>query len=113
MIRGTDVTVRSFEQGGVDRLGNPIMEASEQAVGNVLVQPGATMDMEASRPEGAVVAFTLHFPKTWTGPLEGCEIDLPQPWGGTYRVIGSPAPYMDENTPTPWHMAVEVEAAHG
>lgn len=113
MIRGTDVTVRSFEQDGVDRLGNPIVEAREQAVGNVLIQPGATQDMEASRPEGAVVAFTLHFPKTWTGPLEGCEVDLPQPWGGTYRVIGSPAPYMDGNTPTPWHMAVEVEAAHG
>jgi len=82
-------------------------------VDDVLIAPGATESLEASRPEGVQVAYTLHFPKTFSGTLEGCEVVLPAPWAGTYRVIGCPSPYMDENTPTRWHMPVEVEAAHG
>ena len=52
-------------------------------------------------------------PKTFAGSLEGCLVELPQPWGGQYRVVGNPGQYMDENTPTRWHMPVEVEVAHG
>jgi hypothetical protein len=59
------------------------------------------------------VAYALHFPKSFVGSLEGCEVVLPEPWAGTYRVIGNPGHYMDANTPTRWNLPVEVEVAHG
>lgn len=96
-----------------DRFGNVIYVSSKTDVDDVLVAPGATADLDASRPEGVTVAYTLHFPKTYTGSLEGAEIALPAPWSGRYRVIGDPREYMDANTPTRWHLPVEVEAAHG
>lgn len=114
MVRGTTVTVHVPTAWEVDRYNNRVATGySEQAVDNVLIVPGATADLEAGRPEGVTVAFTLHFPKTFSGTLEGALVDLPAPFGGRYRVIGNPKPYMDENTPTPWHMPVEVEDAHG
>lgn len=114
MIRGASVTVVAPNYDGYDRFGNPMPTTpTETTVDNVLVSPGATNDLEASRPEGVTVAYTLHFPRTFADSLEGCEITLPAPWTGTYRVIGDPRPYMDENTPTAWHMPVEVEACHG
>lgn len=114
MITGTSVQVIQPAVIGYDRLGNEVKAPGTPiTVDNVLVAPGATMDLEASRPEGVTVAYTLHFPKTFTGDLEGAEIVLPEPWADTYRVIGKPGQYMDVNTPTPWHMPVEVEVAHG
>ena len=115
MMRGTNIVVLKPVDGQRDRFGNVITTYERVDVSDVLVSPGATADLEASRPEGVTVAFTLHFPKTFTETLEGCEIELPEPWtaGNPYRIIGAPAPYMDANTPTRWHMTAEVESAHG
>ena len=113
MIKGVTVTVATPSSTSTDRLGNPVITYTNSTVDNVLVVPGQTSDLDASRPAGVQVAYTLHFPKSFDGSLEGCEVTLPAPWEGTYRVIGAPGPYMDENTPTSWHMPVEVEYAHG
>ena len=113
MISGTTVTVLTPYENGTDRFNNVVYGMTGADVDDVLIAPGATELLEAKRPEGAKVEFTLHFPKTFTGSLEGCEVELPAPWGGRYKVVGNPQPYMDENTPTRWHMPVEVEAAHG
>ena len=113
MIKGVTVTVGTPSSESTDRLGNPVVTFTSSTVDNVLVVPGATSDLEAARPAGVQVAYTLHFPKSFTGSLEGCEVTLPAPWAGTYRVVGAPGQYMDANTPTAWHMPVEVEAAHG
>lgn len=114
MIRGVTVTVLRPGEPAVSRLGNNVPGAdTEEAVPGVLVSPGAAADMEAVRPEGVTVAFTIHFPKGYTRNLEGCRVRLPQPWGGTYRVVGNPMPYMDENTPGRWNRPVMVEEAHG
>ena len=113
MIRGVEITLRTPTLGEADRFGNRAVSFTETTVADVLVSPGATSDLEASRPEGVTVAYTLHFPKTFTGALEGCEVILPAPWAGTYRVVGNPTPYIDGNTPTRWHIPCEVEAAHG
>lgn len=114
MIRGAEVTVLRPGAPTRDRFGNDVPgEAVHETVSGVVIAPGATADMEASRPEGVTVAYTLHFPKTYTATLEGCSVTLPAPWGGTYRVIGDPRPYMDVNTPGKWDRPVEVEAAHG
>lgn len=114
MIRGVDVTVTSYADGANDRLGNPTkVPQAPVTVKDVLIVPGATEDLEAGRPEGVSVAYTLHFPKGFDADLEGCDVALPDPWGGTYRVVGKPAPYIDANTPGRWHMAAMVEEAHG
>lgn len=113
MIRGVTVIVKAPASNGVDRFGNPVTAFESSTVENVLVSPGATADLEASRPEGVTVSYTLHFPKTFTGDLEGCVVTLPEPWAGDFAVIGSPGRYIDANTPTPWDMPVEVAAAHG
>lgn len=89
--------------------GDPVCEVVE----GVLVAPDETSNMVASRPDGTSTVLTLHFPKTYTASLRGCSVELPAPWGGTYRVIGDPMPYMEENTPTPWNRPVRVEVAHG
>lgn len=114
MITGTTIKVLRPGATTVDRFGNAVKPTyNEETVHNVLIAPGATQDLDASRPEGVSVAFTLHFPKTYTKTLERCLVRLPKPWGGEYRVIGQPNQYMDINTPTKWHMPVEVEVAHG
>lgn len=110
-MRGIPVTVLRPTRT-TDRLGNEVDGKPErETVENVLVAPGQTADMEAARPDGVTVALTLHFPKTYTASLEGCSIELPEPWEGTYRVIGNPMPYM--RSPGPWNRPVEVEDAHG
>lgn len=116
MIGGVAVTVLRPVPAGRDRLGNQAYgEPVREVVADVLVQPGPTALLDASRPEGATVAFTLHFPKAFEGPLAGCTVELPAPWAreGGYRVIGDPQPYMERNCPTRWNRTVEVEAAYG
>ena len=113
MIKGVTVTVNAPSSTTTDRFGNPVITYTASTVDNVLVAPGTTSDLDASRPAGVQVAYSLHFPKSFTGSLEGCEITLPDPWAGRYRVIGAPGRYIDANTPTRWNMPVEVEAAHG
>ena len=108
----TVVVVDSAEQ--LDRFGNPVAGTPiTETVNDVLVAPGATTDLEAARPEGVSVNYTLHFPRGYSGNLEGCTVTLPEPWSQTCRVIGNPKPYIDANTPTRWNLPVEVEVVHG
>ena len=114
MIKGRSVTVLTPAVASTDRFGEPVYgEPVEQTVDNVLISPGATADLDATRPDGVTVALSLHFPKTFSGDLRGCSVVLDGVFAGTYRVIGEPMPYQDENTPTQWHMPVEVEACYG
>ena len=113
MITGVTIEVQRPIKGAADRFGNETTTYQRERVCNVLVSPGSTSDMEAARPDGVTVAYTLHFPKTFTGSLKGCEIELPAPWSGVYRVIGDPREYIDANTPTKWHIPVQVEDANG
>ena len=113
MIRGVQVTVNRPSAETRDEYNNAVFAYTPETVDNVLVAPGATDLLAASRPEGVQVAYTLHFPKTYTETLEGCTVTLPAPWSGTYRVLGDPKPYIGANTPTDWNRPVEVKAAHG
>jgi hypothetical protein len=112
-MKGTSITLRTPSGTELDRFGNEQHMFIESTVDDVLIVPGPTELLEASRPEGVQVAYTLHFPKTFSGSLAGCEVELPTPWTGVYRVIGEPGRYMDANTPTRWNMPVEVEKAYG
>lgn len=114
MISGITVTVLRPGAPTLSRFGNEIPgEPTEETVPDVLIAPGSTSDLDASRPNGVEVAYTLHFPKDYAETLEGCSVALPAPYSGTYRVIGNPSAYMNANTPGKWNRPVEVEAAHG
>lgn len=75
-----------------------------------VVCPGATSDMDATRPEGVTVAYTLHFPKTYAGGLRGCSVEVR---GTRYDVVGDPQRTTDAATPGPFNLAVEVTRADG
>lgn len=116
MIKGRSVTVLTPAVASTDRFGEPVYgEPTSQIVDNVLIVPGATADLDATRPDGVTVAFTLHFPKTYSGNLRGCSVVLDGEYAGTYRVIGEAYPYPIENCPDkiPWYMPVEVEVCYG
>jgi hypothetical protein len=113
MLSGANVTVLLPVEGNRDRFGNPVETYEPREVPDVLIAEPSTEDMEAARAEGVTLAYTLHFPKSYAGPLEGALVELPEPFGGEYRVVGDPRPYMDANTPGRWDRPVRVEAAHG
>lgn len=100
----------------MDRLGNEVPGAPTPVeVPGVLVANPSTDEMEAARAAGISLAYTLHFPKAFTGSLRGCTVLLPEPWENEvgYRVVGDPRPYMDGNTPGPWNRPVQVVGADG
>ena len=115
MIRGVTVTVVAPNPTKeLDRFGEPVMGTpTSTTVDDVLVAPLSTDDLRAPRADGDTVDLTLHFPKSWTAPLRGCSVTLPEPWAGTYRVVGEPMPYIGADTPGKWHMPVEVARVDG
>lgn len=90
---------------GEPTFGDPVLETVP-----CVVQPGATADLDATRPNGASVSYTLHFPKTYEGELRGCSVEVR---GREYAIIGDPQRYMLENTPGAYNMAVEVGRTDG
>lgn len=93
-----------------DDLGEPIFAEPEREKIDVLVQPGSTADLDATRPNGVEVVFTLHFPKTYTKSLQDCRIEVR---GKQYEVVGDPQPYTATNTPGAWNLPVEVKRVDG
>lgn len=111
LISGCAVEVLRRSTGAVDAHGNEVPgEWVSEPVANVLPQPGATSDLEASRPNGVTVSMTFHFPKTYTASLRGCMIMY---GGREYTVIGDPQPYLDENCPGEWNRPVECGVCDG
>ena len=95
---------------GRDDLGEPTLgEPTREAV-RCVVCPGATSDMDATRPEGVTVAYTIHFPKTYAGSLRGCSVEVR---GEAFAVVGDPMRTTEAATPGAWNMAVEVARADG
>ena len=88
-----------------DDLGEPTREEVR-----CVVCPGATADMDATRPDGVTVAYTLHFPKAYEGGLRGCSVEVR---GARYNVVGDPQRTTDAATPGNYNMAVEVTRADG
>ena len=93
-----------------DDLGEPIEAGASREAVRCVVCPGSTSDMDAMRPEGVTVSYTLHFPKTYAGSLRGCSVEVR---GTRYDVVGDPQRTSEAATPGPWNMAVEVARADG
>lgn len=94
-----------------DDLHEPVSEAVDEREVDAVVAPGATSDLDASRPEGATVAYTVHLPRDMAGiRLKGCSLRVR---GEELRVVGDPRPYAPEACPGRWCYPVELEAADG
>ncbi len=110
-MKAVDVTILRPVEMGTDSMNEPIVELREEAKPvRVITSPGSSAELDATRPDGVRVSWTLHFPKTYTNSLRACRVKL---FGIVYRVIGDPQPYMPENTPGMWNRPVEVEAVDG
>ncbi|MDY4651170.1 MAG: hypothetical protein SO366_02840 [Atopobiaceae bacterium] len=112
LIQTQEVTVWRREQTGTDGFRQPVYgEWKPETVSGCLVTPGTTEDLAETRPEGVRVTCTLHLPKTYAAPMQGCEVTI-----GTarYRVVGGDLPpYMPENTPGTLNRPVMLEAVDG
>lgn len=93
-----------------DDLGEPVGGALTAEEVAAVVAPGPAAELEAARPAGVTVAYTLHFPKSYREPLRGCSVRVR---GRLHRVVGDPQPYTESMVPGPWGLAVEVEAVDG
>lgn len=111
LISGCAVEVLRRSTGAVDAHGNEVPgEWVSEPVADVLPQPGATSDLDASRPNGVTVSMTFHFPKTYSASLRGCLIRY---GGREYQVIGDPQTYLDANCPGEWNRPVECGVCDG
>lgn len=109
---GEQVTVHRRSRVGSNAHNQPVYEWAEESVDNVLVSPGPREDLpEVARPDGTTVAWTLHFPKTFSGSLRGARISVRGE--APALVVGDPKPFTAENTPGDWNMPVEVQRTDG
>ena len=117
-LNGKGISVRFVKDvvAGLNPFGEPITAPKYIDIENVLVAPGKTSELnDTNRPEGVVVAYTLHIPKDSVQNLTGCIAYVPNGFGGIDQceVIGSPRPTMQELTPGDWCMPVEVKLVDG
>ena len=98
------------ESARLDDLGEPIDSRPSREAVRCVVCPGPTSDLGAERPNGARIAYTLHFPKTYRGDLRGCSVEVR---GEAFAVVGDPMRTTEAATPGAWNMAVEVARADG
>lgn len=109
MMRGETVYVEYKVATGADEYKETEYEVSERPVEGVLVAVGPTSSMvEASRPDGVTVAYTLYFPKPFAERLRGRRVKVRGEW---FDVIGDPRPW--SSPPSLWHMAAEVSTTYG
>ena len=116
MIRGVDVTIIRPSSWVVDRFGNKVpTETTSEIVHDAIIAAGSTEALDASRPEGVTVAYTVHIKSSDALDVEGASIELPAFYGGTYKVIGNNSRYMPENQPPRFrgYVPIEVEVTHG
>ena len=111
MLRGADVLLTRRTMTGRDDMGEPVFEETAETVHNVLWHESTTDEIdESNRMFGVTCDLSLDFPKTFTGSLEGCSVNV----GGTeYRILGDPKGYMPENCPTPWNRSAKAVRADG
>lgn len=117
MITGEKVTLERYTKGPPDAMGDPTLIPVVEDIENVLINPGVTDDLMSGRsntsirPDGTVVAYTLHIPKGYeTYSFRGSRLKVRGEW---MEVVGDPTYYAPENTPGAWNYPVEVKRCDG
>lgn len=111
MLRGETVRVKTRgEETGRDDYNASTTEEQIEVVDNVLVMPANTDNLDATRPNGVDVQYTLYFPKTYGKPMEIAEVEVRGEW---YKTQGYSDIIDPEQCPTDWNMVVVVSGTHG
>lgn len=109
MIAGETVSVRFRLFGETDEYGNEVEGHSDPVdFENVLVGRGGTVDeIENGQPYAIRADRRFCFPKGFEGDLRGALIERR---GITYKVVGEPVDYTEENLPpgVPWNTRAEA-----
>lgn len=109
MIRGTTVTLYERTQTGTDAYGSPVYTETPTAVDDVLVgEPESGVVPDLLEPRGVRTSYTIALRKGDAHAWEGCRVDLPEPFGGSYYVSGGPTAGIPANVPTRWNAKVRV-----
>lgn len=110
MIEGVTIQLLNRVKTGVDDFNRPVYLEESENVENVLVgQPTTNEITDTLNLTGKRVAYVLAIPKGDTHTWENCRIELPEPFTGTYQVIGFPTAGIEKNIPLSWNKKVMVE----
>lgn len=113
-IAGQTVTLLKITQDGTDAFNQPIYKDTSVSVEDVLIGEPSSTDIENNLTVyGVKTAYTLAIPKGDTNVWEGGKVTLPDPFGGTYRVIGDAVGGIEVNIPLRWNKKVHLEKLEG
>lgn len=105
------VTIKLFTPSITYENGDRVETFAETEVENVLIAPASSSDVFSSdRPDGDKAEIQLAFPKTFTGDLRGCEVEVDNL---RFRIVGEPIANMKSNCPTQWFLTARAEVVHG
>lgn len=98
--------------GAKDGLNDPIYSETTIEISDCLIAPiTEPLDrVESAALDRDVAIVRIHLPKSDTRDISDSTVDY---GGQTWRVIGKPVAFMDENTPTIWNRYVRAEAING
>ena len=106
-IRGVSVSLTVKTPAGADELGCPLYTEGAVQVDNVLIAPVTGAEAtESVNLTGRRAVYELHIPKGDAHVWEDTTVSF---WGETWRTIGLPVEYLEQNTPGLWNRKVQVE----
>lgn len=109
-ITGVTIQLLNKTQTGTDAFNRPIYEEMAEDIENVLVgQPSSDEIKSTLELKGKKVSYVLAIPKGDTHEWENKLVILPEPFAGTYQVIGFPTAGIEANIPLSWNKKVMVE----
>lgn len=109
MFKTEPVTVVRRTRSGFDTLGNEVYETETETVDCLVSGSSELSRPDGNRPEGAIVGYSVDFPKSYTGDLANCALVVK---GVQCEIVGYPT----RNTalqPTRWNLRVNVRASNG
>ena len=111
MIIGEAIQLKNRRTEADDEFGNMrVAYYTAISVYNVLVARASSQDLGPERPDGDATVMTFHFPKSYTGTLDGSLIGWSGKW---WEVIGDPKPYSKVSTPGVWNRPVQARLVEG
>ena len=109
-ITGVTIQLLNKAQTGTDAFNRPIYEETPESVENVLVgQPSSEEIKSTLELTGKKAVYILAIPKGDAHKWENQRVVLPEPFAGTYQVIGFPTAGIEANIPLSWNKKVMVE----
>lgn len=107
LIKGIVVTLYERVQDGADDFDAPIYREQPVSVDNVLVSPVSAEDVASDiQMHGKHSVYELSIPKEDTHIWTDRRVDF---WGQSWRTIGFPQRWIDENVPLAWNQKIRVE----